>query len=55
MTRHTHSDPYGFNLMQLLTVSAIIGIFSAILIFMVGKVIDSASSLVCASPALLRG
>ena len=55
MTRHTQSDPYGFNLMEYLTVSAIIGISSAILIFMVGRVIDSASSLVCASPALLHG
>ena len=54
MTRHTQSDPYGFNLMEYLTVIAIIGIFAAILIFMVGRVIDSGSSLVCTSTALLR-
>lgn len=40
--------------MELPTAIAIIGIFAAILTFVVGKVIDPANSLVCASMTLLR-
>jgi len=54
MTHHTKPAPSGFNLMELLAVIAIIAIFAAILIFVVGQVIDPAGSLVFVSTALLR-